>query len=53
MVTNQYLFLKNEEGQVIDKFKWNGKELAELKFRIIDSSGKLSQQLYSISSTIL
>lgn len=38
MVTNQYLFLKNEEGQVIDKFKWNGKELAELKFRIIDSS---------------
>lgn len=38
MVTNQYLFIKNESGQIIDKFKWNGRELAELKFKIIDSS---------------
>ena len=36
---------ENENGEVIDKFKWNGKELAELKFRIIDSAriGKVKQ----------
>ncbi len=37
MVINQYLYIKNEVGEVIDKLKWNGKELIPLKFRTIDS----------------
>lgn len=35
--TNQYLFLKREEeGKVVDKFKWNGKDLVNLKAKAID-----------------
>lgn len=37
MVINQYLFLKNEAGEVIDKFKWDGTKLLPLKFKCIDN----------------
>lgn len=37
LVANQYLYIKNENGDVIDKFKWNGKELTPLRFRTIDN----------------
>lgn len=37
MTLNQYLFIKNEKDEVIDKRKWNGKELVPLKFKVIDN----------------
>jgi len=37
MVTNQYLFIRNEQGELIDKQKWDGKDLIPLKIRVIDN----------------
>lgn len=38
MATNQYLFIKNIENQVVDKMKWNGECLTALKFKSIINS---------------
>jgi PhoH-like ATPase len=37
MALNQYLFIKNNNGEIIEKRKWDGKELAPLKYKQIDS----------------
>lgn len=37
MATNQYLFIKNEQDEVVDKRKWDGKTLVPLRYKIIDS----------------
>lgn len=37
MCENQYLFIKNEKDEVIDKFKYSNGELVPLKYRNIDS----------------
>lgn len=37
MAINQYLFIQNTDGQVIEKKKWNGKEFVSLKYRTIDN----------------
>jgi len=38
MVQNQYLFIKNDQNKVIDKFKWNGTELVPLKYKQIENN---------------
>jgi PhoH-like ATPase len=35
--TNQYLFIKDERDQIIEKRKWDGNSLVPLKFKPIDS----------------
>jgi len=37
MEINQYLFIKNNEGEIIEKRKWDGKVLTPLKFKPIDN----------------
>jgi PhoH-like ATPase len=37
MEINQYLFIKNTEGRIIEKRKWDGSNLVSLKFKLIDS----------------
>lgn len=38
LLTNQYLVLKNDKGEVVDKFRWNGFEYQNVKFPNIKSS---------------
>lgn len=35
MVLNQYLFIKNSKGEIIEKRKWDGKSLVALKYKAI------------------
>jgi PhoH-like ATPase len=37
MSINQYLFIKNIDGEIVEKRKWNGLELTPLKFKVIDN----------------
>lgn len=37
MAVNQYLFIKNEHDEIIDKRKWDGKELVPLRIKVIDN----------------
>jgi PhoH-like ATPase len=37
MEINQYLIVKNQEGKVIDKRKWNGKTFLDLRYKKINS----------------
>lgn len=34
--TNQYLFLKNIDGEIVDKFRWDGNELVPLRWKIVN-----------------
>lgn len=36
-VTNQYLFIKNSDGEIVDKKKWNGSEFIPLKFKNLEN----------------
>jgi len=38
LVQNQYLFIKNQNDEVIDKFKWTHGQLQPLKYRSIDNN---------------
>lgn len=38
LLTNEYLVVRNEQGQVVDKFKWNGFEYQNVKFPTIKSN---------------
>jgi len=38
MFTNQYLFIKNQEGRIIAKHRWDGEELISLKYKKIKSN---------------
>lgn len=35
---NEYLVLKNEQGQIVDKLKWNGESFQNIKFPTIKSN---------------
>ena len=37
MEVNQYLFIKNNTGEIIEKRKWDGQNLIPLKFKTIDN----------------
>jgi PhoH-like ATPase len=37
MSINQYLFIRNLEGKIIDKKKWNGLEFVSLKWKVIEN----------------
>jgi DNA replication protein DnaC len=37
LLTNQYLFIKDKNGEVLDKFFYNGKTLEQLKFSAFNS----------------
>ena len=37
MATNQYLFIQNTEGKIIEQKKWNGTEFVSLKYKPIDN----------------
>lgn len=37
LVQNQYLFLKNINGEIVDKFRWDKDELHPLKYKIINN----------------
>ena len=37
LLTNQYLFIKDKSGAVIDKFIFNGKYLEQIKFNVFNS----------------
>ncbi|GFN32583.1 PhoH family protein [Paenibacillus xylaniclasticus] len=37
LVKNQYLIVKNKNGDYIDKFRWNGKEHAHIKWKKVSS----------------
>lgn len=37
MEINQYLFIKNDTGKVIEKRRWDGESLVPLKYKIIDN----------------
>lgn len=38
LFTNEYLILKNDKGQIVDKFKWDGYEYQNVKFPTIKSN---------------
>ena len=38
LLTNEYLILRNSEGEIIDKFRWDGFEYQNIKFPTIKSS---------------
>ena len=38
ILTNQYLIIRNEEGEVKDRLKWNGNEFQTVKFPTIKSN---------------
>ena len=35
---NQYLIIKNEDGDILDKFKWNGDKYCKLSYKQINNS---------------
>jgi len=37
LLENQYLLVKNEDGDIVDKYKWTGEKLAEIKYKTIES----------------
>lgn len=37
LVENQYLIIKDENLNIVDKYKWSGEKLLDVKFRTIDS----------------
>lgn len=37
LCTNQYLFIKNQKEEIIDKRKWNGNELVSLKIKTLEN----------------
>lgn len=37
LLTNQYLIVRNENGDLIDKFKWDGSSLIPVKLKILKS----------------
>lgn len=38
LFTNEYLVLKNDKGQIVDKFRWDGYEYQNVKFSTIKSN---------------
>ena len=38
LLTNEYLLLKNTNGEIVDKFRWDGTEYQNLKFPTIKSN---------------
>ena len=38
LLTNEYLILKNDKGEVVDKFRWDGYEYQNVKFPTIKSN---------------
>lgn len=38
LFTNEYLIIKDKTGEVIDKLKWNGKELVQVEYKNMKSS---------------
>ena len=38
MDINQYVFVKDKTGEIIDKLRWNGKELVRLNYNCINST---------------
>ena len=38
LFTNEYLILKNDKGQIVDKFRWDGYEYQNVKFPTIKSN---------------
>lgn len=38
LFTNEYLVLKNDKGQIVDKFRWDGYEYQNVKFPTIKSN---------------
>ena len=42
-LTNQYIILKDVDGNIIDKFKWDGDKYAKLSYKQINNeySGKI------------
>ena len=37
LLTNQYLVIKNTNGEIVDKFKWDGEEFHTLKYKSMNS----------------
>lgn len=37
LLENQYLIVKNMDGDIVDKYKWTGEKLADIKYKTIES----------------
>ena len=37
LLENQYLIIKNMDGDIVDKYKWTGEKLAGIKYKTIES----------------
>lgn len=35
---NEYIIFENEAGEVIDKYKWNGKNYQAIQYKVIENS---------------
>ena len=36
-LTNEYLVIRNEDGEQVDQFRWNGQEFVNVPFKVINS----------------
>lgn len=36
-LTNEYLVIRNEDGEQVDQFRWNGQEFVNVSFKVINS----------------
>lgn len=37
LLTNEYVVIKNEDGEAVDQFRWSGEELVHTPFKVINS----------------